>query len=194
MLTNPQLFLDLALPALRKDFFNRDGMILPAKLNVKYGTYEQHMPWYAARAAEVGADATTTTDRFSGRVKLILLTPKLLDPTWGEEVDTEGYHLAGTLAHELVHAAINGNRPGYIGDLLGKDSHDDPKFIDAVRNMGLIGPPCCTTAGPKFRQWLDEKVRPQYEEHANAQRDTGVPARRRKATRSAAKKVEAAQG
>lgn len=62
---------------------------------------------------------------------------------------TDIVEVVATLAHEMVHAADD-----------GEHKHRGP-FVKAVRDLGLEGKPTATVAGPEFAEWarlLDTKI------------------------------------
>lgn len=66
----------------------------------------------------------------------IFISPLLEDPV----------RVVSTLAHELVHAADDGEN-GHKGS-----------FVRAVRGMGLEGKPTSTVAGSEFAEWVETDV------------------------------------
>lgn len=79
---------------------------------------------------------------------------KVIGECWRAEASEKGGHhifinprltdiveVIATLAHEMVHAADNGQH------------HHKGPFVKAVRDMGLEGKPTATFAGPEFAEW-----------------------------------------
>lgn len=134
---NRQRLLDIADEAIRADLLAPLGLF-PPYLPIADGANRGLRFWEAGN-----------TEYGPGRHKrpplAIHISPELDDLT-----------AVGTLAHELVHAALP-FVPGYPGNT--EDGHG-PTFARNVYAIGLVGDPRATQVGPQFVDWFNKRIKP----------------------------------
>jgi hypothetical protein len=79
-------------------------------------------------------------------------------------------NMVATLAHEMTHVALENPRRWYGFDA-NEEAHGG-EFAEIVAKLDLCGDPRSTHACPKFAEWVDSVVIPEYKKALKQRRVT----------------------